>query len=133
MFVTVVLSFRGGVVKFPNGKQHGATQVPISLSGPGGIRPDGAGNLLIDDQSAQTVTEYTEAGSPTGKSIHTASDCIKIAVTRDSTVVGCAVYAPSGTSEGQSYAFPAGTIRYTYSSTFMLPYGFAFDPGQKGI
>jgi hypothetical protein len=52
---------------------------------------------------------------------------------RDSKVVGCAVYAASGTSEGQSYAFPAGTSRQTYSSSFTLPYGFAFDPGQKGV
>jgi hypothetical protein len=133
VFVTIVVSFRGGVVEFPLGRQHGATQLPISLMGPGGIRPDIAGNLLIDDQVAQTVTEYTEAGSPTGNSIHTASDCIKIGVTRDGKVVGCAVYAASGTSEGQSYTFPAGKIRHTYSSAFIQPYGFAFDPGQKGI
>jgi hypothetical protein len=52
---------------------------------------------------------------------------------RDSKVVGCAVYAASGISEGQSYAFPTGTMRQTYSGSFMLPYGFAFDPGQKGL
>jgi hypothetical protein len=133
VFVTMVVSFHGGVVEFPGGKQQGAVQLPISMGGPGGIKPDDAGNLLVDDQSAQTVTEYTEAGAPTGLSIKTAFDCIGIGVMRDSKVVGCAVYAASGTSEGQSYNFPGGAARQTYSGSFMLPYGFAFDPGQKGI
>jgi len=133
VFVTMVVSFHGGVVEFPGGKQQGAVQLPISMGGPGGIKPDDAGNLLVDDQSAQTITEYTEAGAPTGLSIKTAFDCIGIGVMRDSKVVGCAVYAASGTSEGQSYNFPGGAARQTYSGSFMLPYGFAFDPGQKGV
>ena len=133
VFATVVVSFHGGVVEFPGGKQRGATLLPISLSGPGGIKPDDAGNLLVDDQSAQTITEYTEAGAPTGSAIHTASDCINFGVMRNSKIVGCAVYAASGTSGGQSYAFPVGTLRQTYTSSFTLPYGFAFDPGQAGL
>jgi hypothetical protein len=133
VFATIVISFHGGVVEFPRGKQHGASQLPISLGGPGGIKPDKAGNLLVDDQSAQTITEYTEAGSPTGSSIRTAFDCINFGVTRSGKVVGCAVYVAYGTSEGQSYTFPGGASRQTYSSSFMLPYGFAFDPGQKGL
>jgi hypothetical protein len=133
VFATIVVSFHGGVVEFPRGKQHGATQLPISLGGPGGIKPDNAGNLLVDDQSAQTITEYTEAGSPTGHSISTASDCINFGVTNNSKVVGCPVYVAYKTSYGQSYAFPAGTSLQTYSGSFMLPYGFAFDPGQKGL
>jgi hypothetical protein len=133
VFATTVISFHGGVVEFPHGKQHGATQLPISLGGPGGIKPDNAGNLLVDDQTAQTITEYTEAGSPTGNSIPTAYDCINFGVTRNSEVVGCPVYIAYHTSYGQSYTFPGGTMRQTYSSSFMLPYGFAFDPGQKGL
>lgn len=133
VFATIVISFHGGVVEFPHGKQNGATQLPISLGGPGGIKPDNAGNLLVDDQSAQTITEYTEAGSPTGHSISTAFDCINFGVTSNSKVVGCAVYVAYGTSEGQSYTFPGGAMRQTYSGSFMLPYGFAFDPGQKGL
>jgi len=133
VFATIVISFHGGVVEFPRGKQHGATQLPISLGGPGGIKPDNAGNLLVDDQSAQTITEYTEAGSPTGNSIATAFDCINFGVMRNSKVVGCPVYVAYKTSYGQSYAFPGGTSLQTYSGSFMLPYGFAFDPGQKGL
>ena len=133
VFATIVISFHGGVVEFPRGKQHGATQLPISLGGPGGIKPDNAGNLLVDDQSAQTITEYTEAGSPTGNSITTAFDCINFGVMRNSKVVGCPVYVAYKTSYGQSYNFPSGTSLQTYSGSFMLPYGFAFDPGQKGL
>ena len=133
VFATIIVSFHGGVVEFPRGKQRGATQLPISLGGPGGIKPDNAGNLLVDDQTAQTITEYTEAGSPTGNSISTAYDCINFGVMRNSKVVGCPVYVAYKTSYGQSYAFPGGTMRQTYSGSFMLPYGFAFDPGQKGL
>jgi len=133
VFATIIISFHGGVVEFPRGKQRGASQLPISLGGPGGIKPDDAGNLLVDDQSAQTITEYTEAGSPTGNSIHTAFDCLNFGVTRSSKVVGCPVYVASHTSYGQSYTFPGGANRQTYSGAFMLPYGFAFDPGQKGL
>jgi hypothetical protein len=133
VFATIVISFHGGVIEFPHGKQHGATQLPISLGGPGGIKPDNAGNLLVDDQTAQTITEYTEAGSPTGNSIHTAYDCINFGVLRNSKVVGCPVYVASHTSYGQSYTFPGGASHQTYSASFMLPYGFAFDPGQKGL
>jgi len=133
VFATTVISFHGGVVEFPRGKQHGATQLPISLQGPGGIKPGNAGNLLVDDQTAQTITEYTEAGSPTGNSISTAYDCINFGVTRNSKAVGCPVYIAYHTSYGQSYTFPGGTMRQTYSGSFMLPYGFAFDPGQKGL
>ena len=134
VFATIVVSFHGGVVEFPRGKQHGATQLPISLGGPGGIKPDNAGNLLVDDQSAQTITEYTEAGSPTGHSISTAFDCINFGVMKNSKVVGCPVYVAYKTSDGQSYAFPGRhECVQTYSGSFMLPYGFAFDPGQKGL
>jgi hypothetical protein len=133
VFVTVVVSFHGGVVEFPRGKQRGATQLPISLGGPGGIKPDNAGNLLVDDQTAQTITEYNEAGSPTGKAINTAYDCINFGVMRNGKVVGCPVYIAYHTSYGQTYTFPGGTMRQTYSGSFILPYGFAFDPGQKGL
>ena len=134
VFATIVDgSFHGGVVEYPGGNQSGATQLPISLQGPGGIKQDNAGNLLITDESVQTITEYTEAGSPTGKSIPTGFDCIDLAVSRDGRVVGCALYVSGGTSEGQSYTFPGGAIHRTYSGSFSLPYGFGFDPDSTGL
>jgi hypothetical protein len=133
VFATIVDgSFHGGVVEYPSGNQSGATQLPISLQGPGGIKQDNAGNLLITDQSVQTITEYTEAGAPTGKSIPTGFDCLDLGVSRDGRVVGCALYVSGGTSEGQSYTFPAGAVHRTYSGSFILPYGFAFDPDSNG-
>jgi hypothetical protein len=129
VFATIVDgSFHGGVVEYPGGNQSEAIQLPISLQGPGGIKQDSAGNLLITDQSAQTITEYTEAGTPTGNSIHTGFDCLDLAVSRVGRVVGCSLYVSGGTSKGQSYTFPAGAIHRTYGTTFVLPYGFGFDP-----
>jgi hypothetical protein len=134
VFVTIIDgSFHGGVVEYPGGNQSGATRLPISLQGPGGIKQDNAGNLLITDESIQTITEYTEAGSPTGNSIHTGFDCLDLAVSRDGRVVGCALYVSGGTSEGQSYTFPGGANHRTYSGSFILPYGFGFDPNSNGL
>lgn len=133
VFATIVDgSFHGGVVEYPGGNQSGATQLPISLQGPGGIKQDDAGNLLITDESVQTITEYTEAGSPTGNSIHVGFDCIDLAVSRYGKVVGCALYVSGGTSEGISYTFPGGATHRTYSGSFSLPYGFGFDPDSNG-
>jgi hypothetical protein len=133
VFATGIINYRSGVVEFPRGIKRGAKQLPIALGAPGGIKPDAAGNLLIGDQVANTIAEYTEAGVATGLSIATAFDCIKFGVSATSTAVGCAVYvtpvssgAPS-TSNAVSYSFPGGKTIQTFSSPkFNTPGGFAF-------
>jgi hypothetical protein len=133
VFATGIINYRSGVVEFPGGVKHRAKQLPIALGAPGGIKPDAAGNLLIGDQVANTIAEYTEAGVATGRSITTAFDCIKFGVSTTSTVVGCAVYvtpvssgAPTSSS-GISYGFPGGKTIQTFESTkFNVPGGFAF-------
>lgn len=118
------------VVAYAGGNQSGYSQLPISLNFPGGIKPNNAGNLLIDDQSGANITEYTEAGSPTGNSIHTTSgDIVDIGVTRNSLVVGG---ADALLVSGFSWTFPGGVQRQTYPGG-SEPIGFAFDPGQKGL
>ena len=129
VFSLIFTSSGGRVVEYPGGSQSGARDLGIALSAPDGIKPDNAGNLLIVDSG--TVTEYTEAGAPTGNSISTGSDeIVDLAVTRDSRVVGGA----SSNLRGISWTFPAGVQRqiYTTSKPINLS-GFAFDPGQKGL
>ncbi len=120
-----------GVVEYAGGLQTGESQLPIGLQFPGGIKLNNAGNLLVADQNAHTVTEYTEAGSPTGNSITTGSgDWSDIATTRNNaTVIG----ADAVLLEGTSLLFPSGAHRQTYTSSFALPVGTAFDPGQTGL
>jgi hypothetical protein len=126
----------GTVVGFTGGVQSGLYSLGISTSGyAGGLKVNDAGNLVVGDQSGHTITEYTEAGTPTGNSINTGSGTIvDIAVTRNSFVVGG---ADAVGFTGTSWTFPAGAHRQTYpdqappSATF--PIGFAFDPAQKGI
>ncbi|MEO6989931.1 MAG: hypothetical protein ABI346_07600 [Candidatus Baltobacteraceae bacterium] len=121
------------VVEYPGGNQSGAIALPIPLTFPGGIKPDNAGNILVEDPSAQTITEYTEAGVPTGNAINTGpgSNWLNFAVTRNSRVV---LGPDQALLKGTSRTFPAGALRQTYlSSSFALPVGAAFDPGQKGI
>jgi hypothetical protein len=135
VFTTLYLTPNGfvGVVEYKGGNQSGATALPIFLGFPGGIKPNNAGNLLVNDRRAQTVTEYTEAGSATGHSIAygSSSDWVDIAVTRNGRVI---LAADDNLLKGTSETFPGGVLRQTYSSnSFSTPLGAAFDPGQMGI
>ena len=97
---------------------------------PGSIKADAAGNLLVNDQTAATITEYTEAGIATGHSIKTTAgaSCISFGISQTG-MVGCPVYVPyqsSGTI-ATTYAFPRKAIKQTFTSTLMSqPYSFAF-------
>ena len=123
------------VVEYPGGSQSAAKNLQIPLQFPGGIKMDPAGNLLVNDQQARTVTEYTEAGAPTGKSItygNIANDWVDIAVTRNASVVaGADAYLAQATAD----TFPSGTQRQVYyvptGPGGNMPYGIAFDPGQQ--
>jgi hypothetical protein len=131
VFVTFDNGGPGGVDEYVGGVQSGLVTLPIQLGFPGGITIDSSGNLLVDDQKAQTVSEYSENGIPTGKVIDTGSgDIVDIAITRKGTVVGG---ADSVNSVGKSWAFPSGAKRRTYAGSFTLAIGFAYDPGRTGI
>ncbi|MEO9098613.1 MAG: hypothetical protein ABI346_10585 [Candidatus Baltobacteraceae bacterium] len=132
VFTTVDFASGSGVIEYPGGNQSGATQLPISVAMAGGIKLDDAGNLLVNDRELHTITEYTEAGVPTGNAIPTGKgDWVDIAVTKNSRVV---LGADAFFVRGSSLTWPAGAYRQTYNSgQFGLPLGAAFDPGQKGI
>ncbi|MBV8198050.1 MAG: hypothetical protein JO263_07940 [Candidatus Eremiobacteraeota bacterium] len=118
----------GVFVVFPHGKQSHAKQLTSIVSQfPGGMRPDAAGNLLVVDQIAQTITEYTTAGKPTGLSIGT-SNITNIDVTHNGATVGG---ADNVDKEGKAWTWPGGTLSRTYDDpkfTLFGPRGFAFDP-----
>jgi serine/threonine-protein kinase len=126
----------GRVIEFPLGQESGAKDLGISLESVGGIKPDNAGNLLVTDLVAHTISEYTESGSPTGKSFATGNPIEGIALSRDGkTVLGASPNGPSGIT----WSYPGGKQLkvYTCCSRIGPPlqnnYGVAFDPGQKGI
>lgn len=126
----------GRVIEFPGGKQAGAKDLGITLQVPGGIKPDKAGNLLVTDLAAETITEYTEAGAPTGHSINTGTNIEGIAVSGDgATVIGAAI----DLTEGIAWSFPAGKEKTIFSCCsrieppLQVNYGVAIDPGQTGI
>jgi hypothetical protein len=129
----------GGVVEFPHGKQKGAKDLGIVLQSPGGIKPDNAGNLLVTDLIDDTITEYTEKGSPTGQSIATVTPTEGIAVTREGGIVLGATDTTQEGPVGISWSFPGGKqLRvYTCCSRIGPPLqvneGVAFYPGQKDI
>jgi hypothetical protein len=129
----------GLVVEFPHGKQKGAKDLGIALQAPGGIKPDNAGNLLVSDLVAHTITEYTENGSPTGQSIATITATEGIAVTREGGIVLGATDTTAEGPEGISWSWPSGKQLqvYTCCSRIGPPLqnndDVAFYPGQKGI
>jgi hypothetical protein len=128
----------GRVVEFPLGKQQGAKDLGIVLQDPSGIKPDNAGNLLVTDLVAQTITEYTENGSPTGLSIATKTQVEDIAVTENGRVLLGAADRIAG-PYGVSWSLPSGKKLRVYNCCSRIGpplqdgFGVAFYPGQKGI
>jgi hypothetical protein len=128
----------GRVIEFPLGKQSGAKDLGITTQSPGGIKPDNAGNLLVDDLVAQTITEYTESGSPTGVSISTGTEVQGIAVSENGRIVLGAAQNLAG-PYGETWSFPAGKKLQLYTCCsrigpqLEINYDDAFYPGQKGI
>jgi hypothetical protein len=130
IFVTAtLLSPPGYVVEFPAGSTK-AKLLPINLPNPVDAKPDPAGNLLVLDSaggSYNTVTEYTEAGQPTGKAMPLDDNWSEMAITPNGKkIFGADVNALDGTlrlfrndKELQSYQ----------DSKFKQPAGIAFDPG----
>jgi hypothetical protein len=106
----------GRVIEFPLGQQAGAKDLGISLQ--------------------DTITEYTENGTPTGVSIATVNPIEGIALTRNGkTILGADPNGP----DGLTWSFPAGKQERVYTCCGRIgppmqnTEGVAFYPGQKGI
>jgi len=129
----------GLVVEFPLGKEKGAKDLGIVLQSVGGIKPDNAGNLLVTDLIAHTITEYTENGAPTGHSIATGTATEGIAVSRDGRIVLGATDTTQEGPVGVSWSFPGGKQLQVYTCCsrigppLQVNEGVAFYPGQTGI
>ncbi|MBD5655437.1 MAG: hypothetical protein IAI50_09730 [Candidatus Eremiobacteraeota bacterium] len=126
----------GRIVEFPSGKQSGVKDIGVTLQDPSGMKPDNAGNLLVNDLVSQTIAEYTEAGKATGISIQDGTDIFNIALSRDGeTLLGAAASA----QEGKSWSFPAGKPETTYTCCSRIsqppfdPEGIAIDPSQANV
>ncbi|MBV8530026.1 MAG: hypothetical protein JO104_01810 [Candidatus Eremiobacteraeota bacterium] len=132
VFATGTVGSPPGVVfEFPGGKKK-AKLLPLYLLNPVDVKPDPAGNLLILDSAGSpydTVTEYTEAGTPTGKSMPTAAYWSEMAITPN----GKEIFgADQSDLEGVLKTFPGGRVLHTYAdSRFRQLGGIAYDPGER--
>jgi len=141
VFVSVLvrqsLPNAGVVVEFPAVKQAAVKDLGIVFQDVYGIKPDNAGNLLVSDFVAQTITEYTEAGVATGVQIATGkAQIFGLAVSRDGKYV---LGADIDSSTGILWSFPQGKVKKVYTCCTRIGFpmqsvhGVAFDPGQAGI
>ena len=116
-----------GVIEYLNGREAHQRGLAIEIQYPGGIKSETNGDLLITD--GRTVTEYTEAGAPTGRSILTPFFAEDIAVSKDGSVAG-----GTGIHLARSWTFPGGKLRRNFKDenppSTSMPSGFAFDPEQ---
>lgn len=121
----------GGVVEYPGGKQSGAMSLGVPLSFPGGIQIDAAGNLLVNDQQARMVTEYSEGGSPTGKSLTYGdgrNDWVQIATADGGRIVaGADAYLNQGTALFFPSGKPQRAYHVPYGPSGNMTIGIAFD------
>ena len=126
---TTLLSPPGYVIEFPAGSNR-AQLLPISLPNPVDVKPDPAGNLLVLDAAGDgenTVTEYTEAGTPTGQSMPTDGNWSEMAISPN----GKQIFGSDMNAlDGSLRAFPSGKQLRTYpDSGFRQLGGIAYDPG----
>ena len=124
-----VASPPGYVVEFQAGSKQ-AELLPVDLPNPIDAKPDPAGNLMVLDSAGgnyNTVTEYTESGSPTGKSMPTYANWNEIAIAPK----GNAIFgADMNDAEGSLRAFPSGKQLRTYVDSELSQLGgIAYDPG----
>jgi hypothetical protein len=61
----------GHIDEFVDGKQSGFKRLPPRFSWAADIKLDSAGNLLVLDGTQLSITEFTKAGRPTGRSMST--------------------------------------------------------------
>ena len=121
------------IFAFPHGMQTSAYSfgVPLKQYSVCGIKADPAGNLLVCDRESQTITEYSEQGEPTGRSI-TTYVLGSLAVSADGRVVGG--YDDSNFNGASLWTFPGGELRRQYrapsSGTLQNVTGFALDPDE---
>jgi hypothetical protein len=73
----------GHIDEFVDGKQAGFKRLPPRFSWAGDIKIDNAGNLLVLDGTQVSVTEYTKAGRPTGRSMSTFYQWNSFDISRD--------------------------------------------------
>lgn len=123
-----VFSPPGYVVEYSAGSKK-AKLLLSNLLNPVDVAPDPAGNLLIVDSaggSTNYVAEYTEAGSPTGKSMPTNGNWSQIAITRKGNEL---FGADQSDLEGVLAKFPSGSVVQTYTDkNFKQLGGIAYDP-----
>jgi hypothetical protein len=123
---------QGAVIGFPGGSSSSAYDLGITLSGARGIKADKTGNLVVADTGGHTISEYTEAGSSTGRSVNTGTgDITDIDLFGSNRVVGGAD-ASRYELDAVTLTFPGGVLRRTYRAPGgVQPMGFAIDPAQK--
>jgi|HubBroStandDraft_6_1064221.scaffolds.fasta_scaffold75237_1 hypothetical protein len=127
-----------GASPFPatTGWRHGRESryylLPQNAWSSSGIKATAAGTLLIATyaKSKPAVVEFTEAGKPTRRSIHTGSDLWgDIALDAGQTVV-FGVDTPRDAVFARK--FPGGALQHTYTNANLAkPEGVAVDPGSN--
>ena len=134
LFVTTAIKglpqFVGRVVEYVGAKQSGLKHFKIKLGSPGGIKWV-SGMLYVCDTTEHSVTQYTEAGDPTGRKLVTGGAWDGIDVSPDGkTVLG----ADQTYLQGITREFPRGKIGVTYADpSFQAPTGAAFQTDEKGF
>jgi sugar lactone lactonase YvrE len=108
---------KGHVIEFAGGKNP-ATDLPMTLGFPGGLAFDGAGNLLVVDQDAESVSVY--APPFTGPAIATfrlQADSVPCRFARGAKQLYCADFTNASIDVYAYDASNPGATSYLYSFT----------------
>ena len=118
----------GYVDEFAGGKQSGFQRLAPPFSYALQIRIDNTGNLVVLDQQQHLISEFTEAGIPTGLKFHTKADWTAFALDSSGAEVLGGVDLPDS-FKGTLSAYPHyGRIRNFHMPGMGLIGGAAFMP-----
>jgi hypothetical protein len=130
---TITYSYPGNgqvvVDEYVGGQESGLKVLPITVTTIGcGIKYDLAGNIIVCDTNAKALTEYTEAGVPTGKSVSTGTNFMSnFAVRKDGGQILVALLQNPG---AQEWSFPGGKPGRTFGVPGAQAAGAAYSPSQ---
>jgi hypothetical protein len=121
----------GGVLEFVKGKMPGKPLKGVTITVPGTLIIDKNDNLILSDQSANTLNTYAPPYTKPATSFPLKGQSVQCSLNETETNVAC---ANVGLNEVDVYAYPAGAYMYTFTkglnpSTSTI--GVAQDPAEN--
>jgi hypothetical protein len=132
-YFTSLSGASGGVIEFPGGKMPAKPLKTVSatVTVPGTPTLDKSGNMIITDQSTDTLYIYAPPYTKAPKSFALEGQSVQCSLNKAETDIACADAANNAIDV---YAYPAGTYMYSFNkglNSSLTTIGVAQDPAEN--